>query len=71
MILAVYEEVEDLDCKRQYLEGEYHIMDTIQSNEVEDMVSQPPIVETGGYNKIPSDPPSYSRVSSSSEECLL
>ena len=33
MIPALYEEVEDLACKRQRLGGKYHIMDTIQSND--------------------------------------
>ena len=45
MIPILYEEVEDLACKQQYLGDEYHFMDTIQSNEVEDMVLQPPTVE--------------------------
>ena len=46
-------------------------MDVIQSNKVEDMMLQPPIVKTGEYGEIPVDPPSCSRVSGSSEECLL
>ena len=46
-------------------------MDTIQSNEVKDMVLQPPTIEIGGYDEIPSNPPSCSRVSGSSEECPL
>ena len=33
MILALYEEVEDLARKQQHLGGEYHFMDTIQSND--------------------------------------
>ena len=36
MILALYKEIEDLAYKQQHLGGEYHFMDTIQSNEVED-----------------------------------
>ena len=68
MIPTLYKEVEDLACKRQYLGGEYYFMNIISSNEVEDMVPQPPTVETGGYNEIPTDPPSCSRISGSSEE---
>ena len=41
-------------------------MDTIQSNGIDDMVPQPPIVESDGYDEIPANPPSYSRLSSSS-----
>jgi hypothetical protein len=32
MILALYEVVEDLACKKQRLGGEYHFMCTIQNN---------------------------------------
>ena len=35
------------------------------------MVSQPPTIETGRYVEILVDPPSCSRVSGTSEECLL
>ena len=66
MISAHYEEVEDLACKQQHLGGEQHFMDTIQSNGIDDMVPQPPIVESDGYDEIPANPPSYSRLSSSS-----
>ena len=58
MIHALYEEVEDLACKRQCLGGEYHFMNTIQCNEVKDVMRQPPIIDTSGYNEIPADPPS-------------
>ena len=52
MNVALYKEVEDLAYKRQSHIGRYHLMDTIQSNEVEDMVPQipPPFVETGEYD---------------------
>ena len=46
-------------------------MDTIQSSEVEDMVPQPLTVEISGYNEILACPPFYSRVSGSSETCLM
>ena len=68
MIHALYKEVENLACNRHRLGGEYHFIDTIQSNEVEDMVQQPPTVEIGGYDEIPTDPPSCSKVSGSNEE---
>ena len=42
MNVALYKEVEDLAYKRQSHIGRYHLMDTIQSNEVEDMVPQHP-----------------------------
>ena len=58
MIHAVYKEVEDLTCERQCLGGEYHFMNTNQCNEVEDMMPQPPIIDTGGYDEILADPPS-------------
>ena len=67
MIPALYEEVEDFACKQQRLEGVY----LNQSNEVENMVQHPLIVDIGGNNEILADPPSYSRVSGSSEENLL
>ena len=54
MIHALYKEVENLACRQQHLRGEY----IIHGNEVEDMVPQPPTVETRGYDEIPRDPPS-------------
>ena len=48
---ALYKEVEDLACKQHCIGGEYHFMDTIQSNEVKDMVPHPPTLESGGYCK--------------------
>ena len=71
MIPTLYEEVENLACKRQRLEGEYHFMNINQSNEIKDMVPQPPTIEIGRYYEIPADSPSCSRVSGSSEECML
>ena len=46
-------------------------MDTIQSNEVKNMMSQPPTFKIGGYDEILAYPSYYSKISGSSEECLL
>jgi hypothetical protein len=58
IILALYEEVEDLACKWQRVGGENHFMNAIQSNKVEDMVPQPPTVKIVRYNEILANPTS-------------
>jgi len=44
---------------------------TIWSNKVEDTVSQPPVVEVGGYNEYPTCSSYYSKVNSSIEWCVM
>ena len=70
MILAIYEEIEDLACKRQRVGGNYQFMDTIQNNEVDNMVQHPPIIEARGDVEILVNP-RCSKVSGSIEKCLL
>ena len=52
MIFVLYKEVENLACKRQHRRGEFYFMDTIQSNELENMVPRLLTIETNGYDEI-------------------